>query len=108
MAFNPTISAWLTGFVVNSAQTNFTIPISTFPEMTAAEIDSSAGGDIRKFLFAFCDECYETWNGTATADRPGQMTLSKTVSTNVSTGEATETFTFRFVTAASAREVVAE
>lgn len=108
MAFDATISTWLTNFAVNSAQTEFSIPIATFPEMTAAEIDDSGGGDIRKFLFAFCDELYTNWAATASADRPSKMTIAKSVTNDVDNDTATETFTFRFVTQASASEVVDE
>jgi len=110
MAFNPLPQSWFTGLTDGSTSCNasdMVIPISTFPELTAAEIDSSTG-DIRKMLFAICEKCWSVWNALAMADKPSRMTLAKSSSINTSTGITTSTYTFTFQTVTSAQEVAAE
>lgn len=79
------------------------------PELTDAEANASTG-DIRKILFALCDKFAQDWINTATADRPSNMTISKSISPNVTTGQETTQYVFRFTTAVAAgsREVVDE
>ena len=105
MAFNPAPNTWLANWSEDG--TNITVPIATFPELTAAEADGETG-DIREVVFSIADALFAKWADTDTADRPTQMTISKGVSTNVNTGIVTQTFSFRFNTEVSAQGVVAE
>ena len=87
--------------------TDMVVPIATFPEMTAAEIDSTTG-DIRKMLYAICEKCWLVWNSLAALDKPGKMTLGKSSSTNAATGLTTHTYSFTFVNSVSAQDVAPE
>lgn len=105
MAWNPLPPSWFANWAEDG--TNITVPIATFPELTAAEADATAG-DIRKVLFAICDKCWSVWSALVTADRPSKMTLSKSVSVNAATGIATNTFTFTFQTLVVSQDVAPE
>lgn len=93
MAFDPKPSTWIPNWSEDG--TNITVPLASFPEMTAVEADADTG-DIRKVLFALMEQLYGAWNDTASADRPTQMIVSKTSTVNVSTGVVTNTYTLRF------------
>jgi|PlaIllAssembly_1097288.scaffolds.fasta_scaffold08688_2 hypothetical protein len=105
MAWNPLPQSWIPSLTDNG--TVLSANISDFPELTAAEIDSVTG-DIRKFLFAFCEKMWSVWSSLLTADKSLKMTLAKTVSVNPITGVITNTYTFVFLTAVSSQEVVSE
>lgn len=105
MAFNKAPNTWLSGWSENG--TDITVPLDTFPELTADEADG-ANGDIRKVLFAVADKLHDAWNSTEAADRPTQMSITKSVSTNVSTGITTNIYTLRFYCGVSAQEVLDE
>lgn len=105
MAFNPDPNVWIPSWSEDG--TNITVPIASFPELSAAEADGS-DGDIRKVLFAICDKIWDHWNGLATADRPTKMIVRRSTITNDAAGTQDRSYTFTFTTAASAEEVVAE
>ena len=110
MAFNPLPQSWFTGMTDGAtacSATDMVIPIGTFPELTAAEIDASTG-DIRKFMFAFLEKCWAVYNALATADKPTKMTMQKSASVDTATGVITNTYVFTIKTAAATQEVVAE
>ena len=101
MAFNPLPQSWFNGLTDGSTTcliTDMVIPISTFPEMTAPEIDSVTG-DIRKMIFAIMEKCWVKWTSIAIADRPNKMTFSKNVYTDTNTGLSTQTYTVTLITA---------
>lgn len=103
--FDPKPSTWLESWSEDG--TNITVPIATFPELTAAEADATTG-DIRKVLFALCAKLHAQWLATATADRPVRMTISKRVSVNTTTGITTQYFGLDFDTVTTAAEVASE
>lgn len=105
MAFNPAPSSWLASWSEDG--TSITVPIATFPELTAAEADGTTG-DIRKIAFALAEKLYQAYNGTAAADRPTKMTITRASSVNDTTGDVTRTYTFRFTLVNTATEVKAE
>ena len=105
MAFDPKPSTWLPSWSEDG--TDITVPLATFPEMTAAEADASSG-DIRKVLFAIAEKLYDAWNGTAAADRPTKMHIGKSTSVDVQTGIVTNSYTWRFYTQIGSEEVVDE
>lgn len=105
MAFDPAPSTWIPSWSEDG--TDITVPIATFPEMTAGEADATTG-DIRKVLFAMSEQLYQAWVATATLDRPAKMTIGRTSTVNETTDEITKRYTFTFVTAAGSPEVVAE
>lgn len=105
MAWNPLPQSWFASLTDNGSV--LSIDIANFPELTAAEIDSSTG-DIRKFLFAFCEKCWTVWAALASADKSTKMTLNKSVSVSTTNGQITSTYSFTFVTAIASQEVVSE
>jgi hypothetical protein len=105
MAFDPKPSTWLASW--SEDETNITVPIATFAEMTAAEADATTG-DIRKVLFAVCEALHAKWLATAVADRPARMTIGKRSSVNSTTGITTHYYSLDFETQTTAEEVAAE
>jgi hypothetical protein len=110
MAWNPLPQSWFTGLTDGSTvcvATDMVIPIATFPELVATEIDSSTG-DVRKMLYAICEKCWLTWSALATPDKPTKMTIAKNSSTNAITGLTTHNYTFTFINTVSAQDVADE
>jgi hypothetical protein len=105
MAFNPAPSNWIANWAEDG--TNITVPLASFAEVTAAEADGTTG-DIRKVMFAVIEHMYQEWLERATADRPTQMTMSKSVSYNTSTDIMTNTYTFTFRNSVLSQDVAAE
>jgi hypothetical protein len=110
MAFDPLPQSWFTGLTDGATvclATDLVVPIATFPELTAAEIDSVTG-DIRKMLYAICEKCWLVWAALLTADKPNKMTISKSSSANAATGLTTHTYIFTFVNSVTAQDVAPE
>jgi hypothetical protein len=105
MAFNPQPNTWIASWSEDG--TTISVPIASFPELTAAEADG-ATGDIRKILYAICEQLYQEWNSTLAGDRPSKMTVGRTSTVNEANDEITKRYTFTFVTTPSATEVVDE
>lgn len=102
MAFDKTPSTWLAGWSENG--TDITVPIATFPEMTAAEADASTG-DIRKIMFALIDKLYQTYRATAEANRPGKVSITRTSFPPDSGGVVRHVYQFQFYVETTAQEV---
>ena len=105
MAFDPTPTTWLASWSEDG--TTISVPIATFPELTAVEADA-ATGDIRKIAWALMEKLYATYNATAIADRPTKWTMSKSSSINTTTGIVTNTFVTTVLTEIATQEVPAE
>lgn len=84
-----------------------TFPIASIPELTAAEADATTG-DMRKVLFAICDQMYEVYNALETASKPTKMTIYRSTSTNDLTGAVTKSYQFVFSVDVGSVEVVDE
>lgn len=93
MAFDKKPTTWLPNWSEDG--TNITVPIATFPELTAGEADAT-GGDIRKVLFALMEKLHQVWAATPSADRPTRMVITKTAVLAVATGEITNVYQIRF------------
>lgn len=102
MAWSKTITDWFASYTSNG--TNMTLPIASFPELTAAEADVTTG-DIRKLLYAFIERCWVKWNSLATADKSTKMVLAKNSFVDSTTGITTHTYTFTFQNVTTAQEV---
>ena len=110
MAFNPLPQTWFPGLTDSETTklvTDLSIPIATFPELTAAEIDSVTG-DVRKFLYAICEKAWSRWNALLTADRPTKMTITKSSSVDATSGIVTNVYTFTFKNSITAQDVANE
>ncbi len=105
MAFNPAPNAWIPSWSEDG--TNITVPIASFPELTAAEADG-ATGDIRKVMFAVLDKLWDHWNSLPAADRPTKMQVRRSTITNDAAGTQDRAYTFTFTTAVSVEEIVSE
>lgn len=105
MAFDDTPTTWIAGWSEDG--TDITVPIATFAELTAAEADA-ATGDIRKIWYALLQHMFDAYNDTASGDRPGKWTSTRSVSVNGTTGVVTTTFTNTIYTEILTQEVVAE
>lgn len=105
MAFNPQPNTWIASWSEDG--TNITVPIASFPELTAAEADGTTG-DIRKIVWAITEKLYQAYNATATADRPTKWTMSKSSSINTTTGVVTNTFVTTIQTEIATQEVGSE
>jgi len=105
MAFSPVPTACFPSWSEDA--TNITVPIASFPELTAAEADA-ATGDIRKILYAIVEKTWTWWNALLTADRPTKMTLTKSSSVDTSTGIVINVYTFTFKNSITAQDVAAE
>jgi hypothetical protein len=91
--FDKKPSTWLPNWTEDA--TNITVPLATFPELTAAEADAAAG-DIRKIMFAILEQQWNIWRALATADKPTMMNMVKTATINPLTGDEEHLFTIRF------------
>ena len=108
--WNPLPQSWFTGLTSGAtvcAATDVVVPIATFPELVAAEIDPVTG-DVRKFLYAVCEKAWTKWNSLLTADRPNKMTITKSSSVDATTGIVTNVYTFTFKNSITAQDVAAE
>ena len=91
--FDKKPSTWLPNWTENG--TTISVPIATFPEVTAGEADA-ADGDIRKIMFAILEQQWNIWRALATADKPTMMNMVKTATINPTTGDEEHLFTIRF------------
>ena len=107
MAWSKVPTAMITSYA--SDDTTLTMPRASFPELSTAEANTTTG-DSRSILFAMVERFYQWYLALATADRPGQLTISRTTTTNDLTGDVTRTYHFAFTCtpATGALEVKAE
>lgn len=87
--------------------TNITVPLASFPQLTAAEADA-ANGDIRKIAFALADKLERIFAAMAVADRPANMAITRNTTTNDVTGVVQRSYNFVFNLATVAEEVADE
>lgn len=85
--------------------TTISVPIASFPELTAAEADGTTG-DIRKIMYAFCHKFNALYEAMAVADRPVKMTTFR--SSSIAGDVITRSYTITFKLAASGVEVADE
>lgn len=105
MSFNAAPNQWIPE--ISEDGTDITVPIASFPQLTAEEADGTSG-DIRKLLFAICDALAAKWNALDAADRPTKMVISRATSVSDATGKIKRRYSFEFDLEAVAEEVQAE
>lgn len=76
-------------------------------EVTDTEANASTG-DWRKVLFGIMEMIYYKWTGTATADRPGKVVVTRSATVNNTTNEITRSYTVRITLSPTAVDVAAE
>jgi hypothetical protein len=107
MAFNPAPTVFF-GTNYSENGTTLSIPISAFPELTAAEADATTG-DSRKFIYALLHRFHTTFTAIPAANRPSRMTVSRTIGAiNPTNNEFATSFTFNFTVSANDVDVAAE
>ena len=90
-------------FNTNDADTN-----KTLTELTDAEAAVADAGDARKVIYALAEAFYAKYNSIAAADRPAQMQIYRSTSSNDITGETTLTYTLVFKVTPTGVDVAAE
>lgn len=80
MPFNPSPTGYFAG-IANLA-TGDTAPASGvfIPYTSLESYNASTSGDIRQLVYSFIESVYDEYVSLATADRPAQMTVSRTSS----------------------------
>lgn len=81
--------------------------LGSLQELTDAEANASTG-DYRKIVYALMEFLYQKFNNTPSADRPSRLTISRSSSTNETTGRMTRNYTVSVVTDISGVEVSEE
>lgn len=104
MAFNPAPSDWFDN--ISEDGTDISVPIATFPELTAAEADAVTG-DIRKVSYAILEKLYQEYANRPQADLPQKMQITKGQAMNT-LGQIVTTYYFTFVLAPATIDVAAE
>lgn len=102
MSFDKTPTSWFESWSEDG--TTISVPLTTFPEMTAAEADATTG-DIRKIMFAIIQKFYSVYLATASADRPTKFTITKTATTDMIRGVLKNRYVIACETDISAQEV---
>jgi hypothetical protein len=102
MAFDKTPTSWFENWSEDA--TTISVPLATFPELTAAEADA-ATGDIRKIMFAIVEKFYSVYIATLSADRPTKFTITKTATADMVRGVLKNRYTIICETDVSAQEV---
>ena len=102
MAFDKTPTTWIANW--SEDETDITVPLATFSELTAAEADATTG-DIRKIAFAIIEHLYSTYNSTLAADRPAKWTMQKTATVNTTLNKIISRYSITFETDFGTQEV---
>lgn len=105
MSFIATPTGWFPAWSEDG--TMITVPISSFPELSEAEADGSTG-DIRKIMFAICQQAYAKYVALPTSDRPVKMVVTKNSTLDSATNVLTSTFTFKFLNEILSQDVAPE
>lgn len=105
MAVDLAPASWIASWSEDG--TDVTFPIASLPELTAAEADGTTG-DIRKVMFALLEHLWTEWAALPAEDRPVQMTLTKSVSQNTTSGILQNTYSFRFNNEIAEQDVAPE
>jgi hypothetical protein len=74
MAFNKAPTEWIASWSEDG--TDVTFPLASVTDLTAAEADATTG-DLRAIAFRLVESLYQHISGLATADAPGQLTITR-------------------------------
>lgn len=98
MAATVTPSTWIASWSEDA--TTISVPIASFPALTAAEADGTTG-DIRKIALAIVDRLWRAQEALAIDNRPTRMTIAKAEVADATNNAITATYTFTFSNAVS-------
>lgn len=80
MPFNPSPTGYFNG-ILNLASGDTVATSGVFlPYASLESYNPSTSGDIRQLVYSFVEAVYDEYASLATADRPSQMTVSRTSS----------------------------
>ena len=99
MAYSKVPTDWMPSWSEDG--TDITVPIASFPEMTAGKADGTTG-DIAEILFAILEQLCDVFYAQATADKPAQWYMARSSSTDPVTGVTTNQYSIRLNTAVAA------
>ena len=104
MAFDPVPSTWFSG--ITQTSTGITIPYTALNELN----QTKATNDVREILFNFCEAFFDTWDATASEDRPAEMTCIRSASLRQTTTDdiITKQYTIRVNVVPDSLDVVSE
>jgi hypothetical protein len=105
MAFS-SVPTLIFGSTFTSTATNFTVPLSSFAELTSAEVNASTG-DSRKMIYGMLEKFYAYYNGLSAANKPARMAISKSSGGLNASNQVTVNYGFTF-TLGGDLDVVAE
>ncbi|MBM4200428.1 MAG: hypothetical protein FJ189_03990 [Gammaproteobacteria bacterium] len=93
MAATVTPSTWISSWAEDA--TTITVPIASFPALTATEADGTTG-DIRKIALAVVDRLYRAQQALAIDNRPTRMVISKSEAVDATNDAVTVTYSLAF------------
>ena len=102
MAFDPKPTSLIPNWSEDG--NNISVPIASFPELTAAEADALTG-DIRKVCFALTKKLSDAYEALASADKPANMVIGRNAYANAAGSEMTHVITFTFVNTIASPDV---
>jgi hypothetical protein len=105
MSFVATPTTWFPNWSEDG--TTITVPIATFPELTAVEADGTTG-DIRKIIYAMVQASYAKFISLPVADRPTKMVVEKRSTLDAATNILTSVYTFTFKNEILSQDVAPE
>jgi hypothetical protein len=84
--------------------TNITVPLASFPELTAAEADGDTG-DIRKVMYAILLKVHAVYDALPTADKPTKMVMAHSSSVNTAGDTISHFFQIQFTNTVASQDV---
>jgi hypothetical protein len=100
MAYNKAPSGWLgAGYTLASNKVQFNTSTAASDPLVLELTDAQANvttGDVAQVFYGLCSMMNKAWTAKATADRPSNMTLSKSTQ-SVSETRIQHSFTLSFV-----------
>lgn len=95
MAYSKVPTDWIASYA--SDDTTLTMPRASFPELSAAEANTTTG-DIVDIAHAIIDKLAQEYiDKTASGNGPLKMTATRYTQTNDTSGVVTKTYTFTFL-----------
>ena len=99
MAFSKVPTDMIASYASND--TTLTMPRASFPELSAAEANTTTG-DSRKILLALCEKFYQWYIAlVALTTQPLEVTITRSTMVNDTTGDITRIYSFQFTAVAA-------
>lgn len=102
--FDPTPSTWFSG--ISTTSTAITIPYTALGDLN----QTKANSDVREIVFNFMEGIFDKYGSVDTADRPSELTMSRSASVSqTSTGDIiTKSYTIRVNVVPDSLDVASE